>query len=181
MALREGGAALRRGAYREGATFGDLQMCRCPGVESRVRVQELDGSNGDRSMCACHMHARSGKMSVLRGGGECESVVCVSEQDGVLATCRHASRFWESACDCCDWVRPSARCWCDKQGGQWGAPRGVLLRGYETEQARSEARRSAFRSASGEGEMRACENVTRAETRGEARPSGPHTTPFALG
>ena len=115
MALREGGAALRRGAYREGATFGDLQMCRCPGVESRVRVQELDGSNGDRSMCACHMHARSGKMSVLRGwGGECESVVCVSEQDGVLATCRHASRFWESACDCCDWVRPSARCGYDR-------------------------------------------------------------------
>jgi hypothetical protein len=76
-------------------------------------------------------------MSVLPGGGgECESVVCVSEQDGVLATCRHASRFWESACDCCDWVRPSARCGCDKQGGEWGAPRGVLLRGYETEQAR---------------------------------------------
>ena len=126
-----GGAALRRGAHREGATFTDLHMtaraCRCPGVESRVRVQELDGSNGDRSMCACHMHARSGKMSVLRGwGGECESVVCVSEQDGVLATCRHASRFWESACDCCDWVRPSARCGCDKQGGQWGAPRGAL-------------------------------------------------------
>ena len=120
-------------------------------------------------------------MSVLRGGGECESVVCVRERDGGLATWRHGSRFWESACDCCDWVRPSARCGCDKQGGEWGAPRGVLLRGYETEQARSEARRSAFRSASGEGEMRACENVTRAETRGEARPSGPHTTPFTLG
>ena len=94
MALREGGPALRRGAYREGATFGDLQMCRCPGVESRVRVQELDGSNVDRSMCACHMHARSGQMSVLRGVGA-SSVVCVSEQDGVLATCPHASRFWE--------------------------------------------------------------------------------------
>ena len=79
-----------------------------------------------------------------------------------------------SACDCCDWVRPSARCGCDRQGGEWGAPRGVLLR-YETEQARSEGQGGppAFRSASGEREMRACE--TRAETRGEARPSGPHS------
>ena len=33
-------------------------------------------------------------MSVLRGVGA-SSVVCVSEQDGVLATCPHASRFWE--------------------------------------------------------------------------------------
>ena len=182
MALREGGAALRRGAYREGATFGDLQMTvplpgrRVPSASAGVgRIER-----GSEHVCLSHAcEVREDERAT--GRGECESVVCVSEQDGVLATCRHASRFWESACDCCDWVRPSARCWCDKQGGQWGAPRGVLLRGYETEQARSEARRSAFRSASGEGEMRACENVTRAETRGEARPSGPHTTPFALG
>jgi len=72
VALREGGAALRRGAYREGATFGDLQMTvplpgrRVPSASAGVgRIER-----GSEHVCLSHAcEVREDERATGGGGG----------------------------------------------------------------------------------------------------------------
>ena len=86
MALREGGAALRRGANGALTEKGQpLGICKCAAAGRRVQSASAGVGRierGSEHVCLSHAcEVREDERAT--GGGECESVVCVSEQDGV--------------------------------------------------------------------------------------------------